>query len=380
MRMLSERLSPKSPSSGRPPRARVALVASAAGLCLMLVAACSSQESTEPTPDPTGTAAGGAGQGGDLNGQSGGSAGGAASGGMAPGGAGGDLTGAGGVTAGGAGGMGGASVGGSGGAPVTMRSPGCGKASPTGMLTRTTQVMGRTREYEVRVNPAYNPEMPTRLVFVFHGNVDTNAEAVNIGIHDLAQDQAILVYPIGLPYEGTAPADELGVGNRLTWSLVSPSRDLEFFDAMVTEMKAEYCVDPSRIFTSGQSRGAFFSNLLACVRPEVIRAAAPLSGGVPPILLRGDVACGPQPMFLRNADNDDSGGNLEKFGIPARDFWIKVNQCSDVTKPVPPDPALEYQDCAPDSTLVWYKDGGGHGLPQGIGTHVWAFFEPFASR
>jgi poly(3-hydroxybutyrate) depolymerase len=230
----------------------------------------------------------------------------------------------------------------------------------------------------VFVNAAYDENEATRLIFFFHGNTASNAEARDQNMHDLVGTGAIMVYPIGLPYgSDDVPSDELGVGNQLTWSIVEQSRDTDFFDAMVEQLSAEYCIDKARIFVMGQSRGAFFSNLLACVRPAVVRAGAPMSGGVPPVLLRGEAPCTPKPMFLRNAVNDDSGGNPERFGDPAREFWLETNACSMNTSPHAPEGAVEYQNCTGESTLIVYADDGGHGIPSAIMPDIYNFFAAF---
>ena len=44
---------------------------------------------------------------------------------------------------------------------------------------------------------------------------------------------------------------------------------MPFFDAMLAQMSADYCVDPARIFVAGQSYGGLMTEALGCLRGDV---------------------------------------------------------------------------------------------------------------
>lgn len=48
---------------------------------------------------------------------------------------------------------------------------------------------------------------------------------------------------------------------------------------MVDKMAADHSVDPSRVFVTGLSAGAYMTNILAAVYPDVFAGAAPIAGG-----------------------------------------------------------------------------------------------------
>jgi pimeloyl-ACP methyl ester carboxylesterase len=66
----------------------------------------------------------------------------------------------------------------------------------------------------------------------------------------------------------TAPGDE-------------PPDDLRFLAALIDALVAELGVDRGRVFAAGFSNGASIVYRLACERPELVAAAAPVAGALP---------------------------------------------------------------------------------------------------
>ena len=80
-----------------------------------------------------------------------------------------------------------------------------------------------------------------------------------------------------LACDGLPPADNPSKA----WDLTATGMDMPFFDAMLAQMSADYCVDPARIFVAGQSYGGLMTNAVGCLRGDVVRAIAVVAGSGP---------------------------------------------------------------------------------------------------
>lgn len=232
---------------------------------------------------------------------------------------------------------------------------GCGKAGARGMQERTPMVSGVTRHYQLFVPSGYDAEVPMQLVFVFHGlGGDGDQIRAYFGFEAEAQGQALFAYPDGLPVQG-------GTG----WS----TTDVAFFDAMVDEISADYCVDASRVFATGHSYGGYMSNLLGCARPDVLRGIAPASGG----LLTGNCG-GPVAAWLVHGDADGTVPQSE--GLAARDHWRTVNGCLATSTATGVGDCVRYDGCSDGHPVEWCSFSGGHyPLPGYTQQAIWDFFQ-----
>jgi poly(3-hydroxybutyrate) depolymerase len=240
-------------------------------------------------------------------------------------------------------------------------------AKDSGVVTRSIQVGGVERSYELSIPANYDASQPARLVFGWHGlggdgallRLYTNVEGAS---QDAAgNDATIFAYPDGLliaEYGATA------------WELA----DAAFFDAMVGELSAELCIDSSRIFSFGHSFGGYFSNVLGCLRGNTLRAIAPVAGG----LLAGLNTCeSAMPVWLAHATDDPTVPVAQ--GRAARDKWIAENQCSQTTASVAPSPCEAYSECQSGAQVVWCETAsGGHNWPGYANVAIWEFFASFA--
>jgi hypothetical protein len=57
-----------------------------------------------------------------------------------------------------------------------------------------------------------------------------------------------------------------------------------YFDALHKAVEANYCVDKDRQFYAGYSSGGWMAQQLGCWFPDVLRAQANVTGGIPPII------------------------------------------------------------------------------------------------
>src|SRR5262249_4126360 len=143
-------------------------------------------------------------------------------------------------------------------------------------------VNGTTRTYLIAIPAPYDPNTPIPVYYQWHGSGGSGSSfRPAFGGQFESRTTAIFVYPDALPFNGGATP--------LDFSSAS-TRDTAFFDALDNLTRSTYCVDTTRIFSLGFSSGAYFTNLLGCVRASSIRAIAELEGGGPFVTCQGTVA------------------------------------------------------------------------------------------
>ncbi|MBK7401627.1 MAG: hypothetical protein IPJ34_36585 [Myxococcales bacterium] len=206
---------------------------------------------------------------------------------------------------------------------------GCGKAATAGVSNGTISVGGVTRTYVLSIPTGYDPKKALPLAFGWHGRTgDGKGFRGYSGVEKAAANAAIFVYPDGLTVTPSNPKDT-------GWDLAAKGRDIAFFDALVTKLSGDLCVDDKRIFSFGFSFGGYMSNAVGCARPKVVRA-----------------------------------------GIKARDLWAKAAGCdtSSSTK-VAPDPCVTYAGCGATTPVRWCQAAtGGHSWPSYAPAGIWGFF------
>jgi poly(3-hydroxybutyrate) depolymerase len=155
------------------------------------------------------------------------------------------------------------------------------------------------------------------------------------------------------------------------------SPDGPYFDQVLAEIAATYCIDLSKIYVAGWSSGAWLSNWLACARGGVIRSTVAGSGG----LFEDHGTCLPGTaamIFPGDAGSTDQNG----FDIGAaygRDQLIMANGCDTTPTTMTFGGANNceyYGNCTLGAPVVYCTDGGGHGGPLGFmkeaGLALWA--------
>ena len=250
------------------------------------------------------------------------------------------------------------------------RSPGCGLPAtdaPAMFVRHMLDVAGTSREYYVRLPPMYDVNRAYPVIFVFHGAGGTGMSN-NVPIQQSSGANAIVV-------GGTALVNTTEM--RTQWQFNNAaSPDVAFFDAMVTEVTGLYCVDRSRLFGAGFSSGAWFANLLGCVRGNVLRAYGVVAGGMPG---GGRLMCtagGIAAWFLHDASDTENpiAGN-----VTTRTRLLTDNGCAMTTVPDTPTPCVRYEGCRPGYPVVWCETtGAGHAVQGTIsGPGMWQFFSSF---
>jgi len=201
----------------------------------------------------------------------------------------------------------------------------------------------------------YDPQGTHALIIAWHGFGMTAGwmRQLSGGVERFAGNNAIFVYPDAGKQSWDGGGDA--------------SPDVKFFDALVAQIGSVFCIDQTRIFTTGFSNGAFFNNALAQTRPKVIRAIAIVAGGG-----GGGVT---MPAIVTHGQSDsfvDFGS-----GQGTQESWAQSDSCSADTKPFSVDPCVERQGCAKGYPVVWCPWSGNHDWPSFNHQAVWQFFSQF---
>ncbi len=269
-----------------------------------------------------------------------------------------------------------------------------------GTVERQLVVGGVTRTYLLHAAGAAKPGRA--LVLMLHGRGGTAAaiEQRTRGTFDKLADRdgAVVVYPQAL-------------GNPSLWSSwtgragESKPDDVGFISALIDSLVAELGVDRKRVFAAGFSSGASMVYRLACERPDLVAAVAPISGS-----MMYDVAriCAQNPTPVSIVGMHGTADPTVALDASIRDgiaTWARRDRCaadpiSSRLRDADPTDGTEtrvdvYDQCASGTQVVFYTiEGGGHAWPGGEarltgGTTpsdfdaadvIWGFFQKHARR
>jgi polyhydroxybutyrate depolymerase len=230
-------------------------------------------------------------------------------------------------------------------------------------LQRTIDVAGISRVYILDVPERVQPKTPVPLLFDFHGFGHSAAGVSSVSKFKqlAARDGFITVYPDGLPVHllgQDAPGWEIFT--------VEGNRDLAFVTHVLDELERTYCIDRARVFATGFSNGAFFSNILGCVMADRFAAIAPVSGG------RLTVPCNPPrgvPVLIHHG-RKDARIDVQQ-GRQVRDAWVAKNGCQTHST----DACEWYRQCRDDVEVGYCEDDGEHYWPVAATERIWEFFK-----
>ncbi len=227
-----------------------------------------------------------------------------------------------------------------------------------GTITQTVDVDGLERTYIATV-PASLAGVtdPAPVIMAFHGT-DGTAEYASENYDITSEQPAIYIYPQAVY------SDELGA---VAWNVDPEGIDFAFFDALLVDLAAKYCIDESRLHAAGQSNGAFFVHELGCRKNDVLRAIAPVAGGGPSWY--PDCTETMTIMLVHGAN--DTTVPLQT-GINSRDFWLGTNACDADNVPTALTPCVAYTSC--DEPTWWCRHPGDHTWPDFAGATIRAFF------
>jgi polyhydroxybutyrate depolymerase len=135
---------------------------------------------------------------------------------------------------------------------------------------------GLTRQYKVHVPPSYDPNLPTPLVFCFHG-LGQNAVMFCVdGANMVAQADArgyLLVMPTGF-------GNSWNAGTCCGDASARALDDVALVRAILDEVGTHLNVDLDRVYATGFSNGGYLSLRLACDAADRVAAVAPASAAI----------------------------------------------------------------------------------------------------
>jgi polyhydroxybutyrate depolymerase len=258
-------------------------------------------------------------------------------------------------------------------APAAGPSKGC-RVAPANVgatTTLSTTANGAARVFHLSVPRGLVLGQPAPLVFVLHGASDTNPAKMKewFGVEGHVAG-ALVAYPQALPR-----TRKDGSGGLVTrWDLYGDD-DTTFFDAMLEDLAAAYCVDRARVFVTGFSSGGNFSQQLACVRAKDVKGMAVVAGPGP----YSDTCGGAVPAWMTHDTGDETLPVADARS--SRDFWATQNGCGKASWAAVPDrPECQRNAaCTSGQPLVYCESTGvGHGVPDYAAAAIGAFFTSLA--
>jgi poly(3-hydroxybutyrate) depolymerase len=278
-------------------------------------------------------------------------------------------------TGGGAAGTGGGTAGTGGGSAMVPRGPseGCGKMAADASakwtmhqikVTLTTSKAGNwtDRVYYIDIPTGYDPMKPYPILFGgagCGGAAQTNGSSGGFAVLSTSNANAI---QIGLSYTNGSCFAQGGADNP----------EMPFFDAVLKEVEANYCVDKGRVFVGGYSSGGWLSYMLAFARGGVVRGISPAAGGIAGETGRPPDTKLPVAGLLLTGANDTANPATGATGSDvARDLMLKYNGCTGTDTvpweiPCPSCACVRYTGCPAAYPVVrcrppnqGHTDGGG---------------------
>lgn len=232
-------------------------------------------------------------------------------------------------------------------------SAGCGMATAlaTGEWVET-DVDGRA--YFVYLPDGYDPDRAYPVVYQLHGCASSR-EANNVPVERESGDAAIHV-------RGRALGE--------CWDTAADGDDVPYFDAMLADAEASFCVDPERRFLAGYSSGSFMTHRLGCIRGALFRGIASIAGG------QGGGSCTGNVAALLIHDRDDPMVNVSA-SEGARDSLATRNGCEATRTATTPAPCEALDGCDAGLPVVWCETSGmGHSRQDDFAAPTfWGFFE-----
>lgn len=249
--------------------------------------------------------------------------------------------------------------------------------------TMHLEVGGLDRTYGLYVPDGASPRGGFPVILAFHGGGGQGRGMSRLADLDAlaGQKRFIAVYPDGL--------DRHWNDGRST--IKAPTDDVAFVRALLDDLARTYRVDPERIYATGISNGALFSQRLACDMSDRIAAIAPVAGTLPADLAYSCKPRRPVAVMQIGGTADPimpfTGGGVADFGgrgeggdvlsVPATaDFWAQHDGCAGPgpsvslprTRLLDPTSVSEviYSGCPATAPVIEITiAGGGHTWPGG---------------
>ncbi len=258
------------------------------------------------------------------------------------------------------------------------QSIGCSRqAGQVGVVSLKILVGTQPRTFLVQVPTAYVPSTAYPLVFVFHGRGGNSRQSYAWGLQNAAgaSDAGIFVFPDGINFQNE------GVG----WDDRVDGHDLPFFDGMMSELGARYCIDTTRVFVAGFSWGGDFAVALACHRGDRIRAVAANSTNdeykdTTNYLTYAGLPCAthrPPAIRFEHAERGDSEYPAPDFATTSQ-LFRHLNSCAATSENTRSSSSrmscVSFNSCSSPYVECSFDEHIGHVLPPNWPQDTWDFF------
>ncbi len=190
------------------------------------------------------------------------------------------------------------------------------------------------RPYDSKVPTGYDAKQPTPLVILLHGYGASGVlQDAYFGLGRLVDQKGFLyAYP-----DGTLDAKGLRFWNATDACCDfqhTQVDDVAYLDAVISDMSAQYNVDPKRIFLTGHSNGGYMSHRYACDRSDHIAAFVALAGDN----WKDETRCKPTSKVAVLQVHGDADGSVPYNGdqnSPSAHesvaSWARYNGCAPTT-------------------------------------------------
>ncbi|WP_146650612.1 alpha/beta hydrolase family esterase [Labilithrix luteola] len=252
---------------------------------------------------------------------------------------------------------------------TVVTGPTCGDSTVKKGYVGSQTLAAQGRTYELYVPDAAPSEATYPLILVFHGDGGTGAgirQAFNL--EAVTGGKAVIVYPDG---EGRS------------WSIdtaESMAKDIAFVDALVDDLATTRCIDKSRVYATGFSKGAYFVNQLACRSKTSFKAIATHAGGGPFGIDgtdqyddHGHLVCANKSIAALQVQGLSDNEVPPSEGEKPREHWRVSNGCNSSTSAYAPSPCVAYGGCTLPEVYCAIPDLG-HGLWSEAAQVTWGFF------
>lgn len=232
------------------------------------------------------------------------------------------------------------------------------------------EIDGKTREYIIYIPGRLQVKPP--LVVALHGYTDNDSAFMNYtGLNRVAKKNGFAVcYPQGLIDSTGKTFWQVGYSFHRNEKV----NDVRFISMLTEYLQKAYEFDPERTFVTGMSNGGDLCILLACKKPGIFKAAAPVVGCMMKVVYDSCSSSTPIPVFMINGTKDKTtwwAGDLDDdqhYGpyFPALatfDFFAGKNKCTVLTSDTLPD--INKSD---SSYIIAKKYSGGFN-----GNQVWLY-------
>jgi hypothetical protein len=268
----------------------------------------------------------------------------------------------------------------------------------------------RDRLYHVRLPPNYDPARPYRTVYLGPGcgpPQELVGESKVYPMQDVSDPDAILVgmepgFYNKAEYNSASCTDPTltdgGTSSNLCHycfddgaaTTTPESFEYAYFDRLHKQVENDFCVDTSRQFFAGYSSGGWMAHQLGCQFPDVLRAQASVTGGLPAVIRDGVKTCVDHPIaaFLIHDAMDTS--NVYAGSVAALERLLQLNDCGAPMRSAPTETytiagvpnnadfnCLRYTGCPVEYPIVFCTSRGkAHGAQTTAAVPgFWQFFE-----